>query len=24
MSEIGEYINTPEWTFDRNQVMRWN
>lgn len=24
MSEIDEFINTPEWTFDRDQVMRWN
>lgn len=24
ISEIDLYINTPEWTFERNQVMRWN
>ena len=22
--EIGEEINTPEWIFDRAELMRWN
>jgi hypothetical protein len=22
--EIGEVINTPEWVFDRAELMRWN
>ncbi len=24
LSEIGEEINTPEWTFNRSELMRWN
>jgi len=24
LSEISEDINTPEWVFDRAELMRWN
>ena len=24
LSEIGVKINTPEWVFDRSELMRWN